>query len=389
MTEGTNIRAGFPPMEELAPNLPVDLGRVRLPSYGKYIEEFVEGTTFLHPREFTLFPSFAQEFATTFMDTNPLYLSEPYARAHGFRTLLVHPMMLLTTALSLSVQNDSEKAVANLGYYHVVFPRPVYVGDTLHGESTVLNRRMRGEGKPGVVRVLTRTYNQNDELVLQYERTILIGSRGGTAETGGEPPAKPELPPVEIPRPAGPYPTDRTGSNTYFEDFSVGDIIAHPNGRSVSEEHFAWTSRTGNTHPLHYDRIYSSGREGPMSGEPIVAGPYIFSWLYGLASRDVSENALWEVGFHEGFHTQPTTAGETVYAISRVLAKEDGPPDLPAGLVTFQLLGVKNIRGIDAIKHYGDDLFVKESNKGTPERPKIKEKIFEIERRVLIKKRNP
>lgn len=374
-------------LTELAPSRPVDPGRVKSPSYGKYVEEFVEGTTFKHPREFTLFPSFVQEFATTFMETNPIYLSEPFARAHGHRTLPATPLMVLTMALSLSVQNDSEKAVANLGYYDVRFVRPAYAGDTLHGESTVLSRRLRGEGKPGVVRVRTRTFNQDEELVLHYERTIMIRSGGGRVVEGGSPPPPPEPVELLIPRGRRPYPADRTGSGTYFENFQVGDIFAHANGRSVTEEHFAWTYRMGNTHPLHFDRGYSSSREGPMSGEPIVAGPYVFAWLVGLASRDTTENALWEVGFTEGFHTQPTIAGDTVYAISRVIDTQDGPADLDAGLVTFQFLGVKNIHGAEAIQRYGEDLFLKESAKAASGKPKIPEKIFEIERQVLVKKR--
>ena len=95
---------GFPlaPMTELGPSRPVDLSAVKTPSYGRYVEEFVEGVTFRHPREFTLYPAFALDFATTFLETNPIYLSEPYAQAHGYRTLPVHPLMLLTLTLSLS-----------------------------------------------------------------------------------------------------------------------------------------------------------------------------------------------------------------------------------------------------------------------------------------------
>ena len=62
-----------------------------------------------------------------------------------------------------------------------------------------------------------------------------------------------------------------------------------------------------------------------MSGEPIVYGGLVFAWLDGLASRDVSEHAIWELGFTEGYHTQPAFAGDTVGALSRILAVEDVP----------------------------------------------------------------
>ena len=121
-----------------------------------------------------------------------------------------------------------------------------------------------------------------------------------------------------------PRPRELTGNNTYFEDFKLGDIIVHPNGRTVTDEHMAWSDRLGNTHPLHYDRDYSNARSGAMSGEPIpsMAGWCLRGWK-DLASRDTSENALWDLGYTEGYHTQPVVSGDTLYAISRVLAKEE------------------------------------------------------------------
>ena len=75
------------------------------------------------------------EFARTYMQTNPLYLNTEFARAHGFADLPASPQMVFNVTLSLGVQNDSEKAIANLGYYDVCFLRPVYPGDTLFAKS--------------------------------------------------------------------------------------------------------------------------------------------------------------------------------------------------------------------------------------------------------------
>ncbi|HEX6383478.1 MAG TPA: MaoC family dehydratase, partial [Anaerolineae bacterium] len=176
----------------------------------------------------------------------------------------------------------------------------------------------------------------------------------------------------------------RTGNHTYFEDFSAGEIIVHGNGRTVSDEHMAWTYRLGNTHPLHYDRVYCQTRTGTLSGEPVVYGGLVFAWLEGLASRDSSENALWDLGYTEGYHTQPVVSGDTLYAVSRVLAKEEGPPGLGAGILSLQLIGVKNVSSQEALARYGRALFDKELDKPADQR--IAEKVFEIERRLLVKK---
>lgn len=120
-----------PIFKEIAPATPADTSKAVRNTYGRYLEEFKEGDIYVHPRAFTIDRSFAQEFATVFMEANPLFLSSPFAQAHGFKDMLVSSLQVFNVALSLGVQNNSEKAVANLGYYNVQFLQPVYPGDTL------------------------------------------------------------------------------------------------------------------------------------------------------------------------------------------------------------------------------------------------------------------
>ncbi|MBX7058061.1 MAG: MaoC family dehydratase [Leptospirales bacterium] len=380
------------PLQELAPGKAAALDQVSAPEYGRYLDDFRAGDVFIHPRAFTIDRSFAQEFSTVFHEANPLFLSAPYAQAHGFSDMLVHPLQTFNVVLSLGVQNNSEKAMANLGYYNVAFLRPVYPGDTITARSKALSRKERGEGKPGIVHVRTLGINQRQEVVLQYERKIMIPPRKSGEPRHGDPGAPfPEIsaPRVELPElhaPAAEFQW-HTWPQTYFENFKPGQIIVHKNMRTITDEHVPWTYRMGNTHPLHYDRLYSQGLSGPMSGEPIVYGGLVFGWLAGLASRDVTENMLWDLGYNEGYHTQPAISGDTVGAITRILSCEEGPI-AGAGVVQMQLIGVKNIKTPEALQRFGADLFIKENDKKDMGKEKIPEKIFEIERRVLIKKRS-
>jgi len=377
---------------EVAGSVAVNLEWARRPQYGRYLDEFVPGQVFVHPRGYTFERGPMLDFARVFMQCNPLYLNLEYAKAHGFPDLPASPQMVFNVVLSLGVHNDSEKAIANLGYYNVQFLRPVYPGDTLRGYTKVVDRKARGEDKPGIVLIRTLGVNQHNQVVLQYERKIMVGYRGDRLPTTPAPTTPVEFPWVEhpvvdLPINGGGYPSQLTGPNTYFEDFSLGDLIVHANGRTITDEHMAWTYLVGNTHPLHFDRVYSTGLSGKMSGEPIVYGGLVFAWLEGLASRDVSENALWELGFTEGYHTQPAVSGDTVAALSRVVATESLPNTDAAGIVTFQFIGVKNISAADALQTYGADLFIKENDKQKLSKEKLGSKIFEIERRLLIKRR--
>ena len=380
--------------DELAPGVEVDLTRVRRPQYGRYLDDLEPGAVSAHPRGMTFDRAGMTAFARVFMQANPLYLNQVYARAHGFRDVPASPQMVFNAILSLGVQNDSEKAIANLGYYDVQFLRPVYPGDTIRAFTRVADRQDRGAGKPGIATIQTVGINQDGAVVAQYRRKIMVGHRPEGAPPGRARSGSPEFPwelkaEAEVPGAIRPYQTDLTGLDTYYEDFAAGDIIVHGNGRTITDEHVALTYLIGNSHPLHFDRIYSTGLSGKMSGEPIVYGGLVFAWLDGLASRDATENALWELGFTEGYHTQPAVSGDTVAALSRVLDARpvSGPMAEIAGIVTFQLIGVKGVSAAAALDTHGADLFVKENDKKALGKDKIPAKIFEIERRVLIKRR--
>ena len=387
-----SVSLNLTPQQEISAEIAIELDKTRQPQYGRYLDELDPGQVFEHPRGFTFAAANMLDFARTYMQTNPLYLNTQYAHAHGFSDLPASPQMVFNVTLSLGVQNDSEKAIANLGYYQVQFLRPVYPGDTLRAFTKVLERKDRGADKPGIARIRTVSVNQDDQVVLQYERKIMVAWRGDrlpttpaadvTIDFPGE-----ETPAIDLPLNNSHYAPGLTGPNTYFEDFTPGEIIVHANGRTITEEHMALTYRVGNSHPLHFDRIFSSGLSGKMSGEPIVYGGLVFAWLDGLASRDVSEHAVWELGFTEGYHTQPASAGDTVGALTRILAVEDVPGAPDYGVVTMQLIGVKNISAAAAVEKHGEDLFIKEDSKRALGKDKITDKIFEIERRLLIKRR--
>lgn len=413
------------PYEPRATEL-VEIAAVIEREYGHYLEDFTPGRVFRHPRGVTLERGLMLAYAKTFMEANPLYLNEPFAKAQGFEGLPAAPHLVMNLALSLGVQNDSEKAIANLGYWDVRFLRPVYAGDTLTGMTRVVDRKDRGLDKPGIITVETLALNQDGRVVVQYRRKIMVPRRGaeplapalaplpiGEAIAAGElgevgardgaEAAEPSFPwkttpKLHLPFVAGVTGWELTGEGSCLGAFAPGQVWVHGNGRTVTDEHFGWTYQVMNTHPLHYDRLYSSGRSGPMSGEPIVYGGLVFAWLLGLASRDVGENVVAELGFHAGFHTQPTVAGDTLYALTRVLAVEDFPSaaegaeagsglNAELGVVRMQLVGVKNIKAKAALDTYGADLFVAEDDKKRLGKEKIPEKVFEIERSVVVRRR--
>jgi 2-methylfumaryl-CoA hydratase len=370
----------------------------RSPRYGRFLEEFEIGAVYDHPWEVTVDEGLLALCAGSFLDAAPVFASAHYARALGFADRPVRPLALLNFGLSFSVHDVSEQAIAHLAYIDVRFPNPSYAGDTLQASSTVLGVKPSSEGERGVVHVRTvltatgqpreRQRPDDTRVVCQFERKVLVKARGKvssvssavTARTGGSTLAEPvaRLPalferPLAVP--------GKGGFPGFFEDFTPGDVLCHDIGRTVSEsEHMQLTYIFRNTHPLHFEEPYA---KTGFAKTRVVYGGLVFGWVASLASRDTSGNSLWEAGFDKGAHPAGVVAGDTLYAASRVLRCEDAGPG--AGLVTFKLVGTKNVKP-SALLDAGADLFADELGKKVPE-AKVKEKVFEIERTTLIRKR--
>ena len=79
----------------------------------------------------------------------------------------------------------SAKVVANLGWEKVRATHPVFAGDTLYATSTVLSKR-ESKSRPtqGIVTVRTTGTNQHGDVVMSFERTMLIYKREGSPAEG-------------------------------------------------------------------------------------------------------------------------------------------------------------------------------------------------------------
>jgi len=151
---------------------------------GHYFEEFSPGQRYAHHWGRTITEGEAVAFATATLNTNPLYFNAQYAKAHGHAALPVDPLLAWNVAFGLTVEDLSFKVAGagNLGYPVIRFLRTVYPGDTLYAESEVLaTAPWKGADDCGVVHVGTRGLNQHGELVLEYERKILVRKRRGAS----------------------------------------------------------------------------------------------------------------------------------------------------------------------------------------------------------------
>ncbi len=145
---------------------------------GLYYEEFEVGETIEHERRRTISESDNQRFCDMTMNQQPLHLDSEFAEDTQFGERLVNGLYTMSLAVGITIQETTDGTiVANLSYDDVEHPEPVFHGDTIHVQSTVTEKRETSDGDRGVVTMYVEAFNQNDDLVCSFERTVLSKKR--------------------------------------------------------------------------------------------------------------------------------------------------------------------------------------------------------------------
>ena len=150
---------------------------------GLYYEDFEPGDVFEHRPGRTILDVDNIWFTLLTMNVQPVHFDAAYAAKTEWKQMLVDSTFTLALLTGMSVRTVSAKVVANLGWDKVQAKHPVFAGDTLYAESTVLSKR-ESQSRPnqGVVTVSTRGINQSGDEVMSFERTMLIYKRGQSPE---------------------------------------------------------------------------------------------------------------------------------------------------------------------------------------------------------------
>jgi oxepin-CoA hydrolase / 3-oxo-5,6-dehydrosuberyl-CoA semialdehyde dehydrogenase len=136
--------------------------------FEKAFESLEIGQTFYtQTREITL--SDIERFAEFTGDRFYAHMDEQAAKASPFFDgRVAHGYLLLSFAAGLFVKNELGPVLANYGLDNLRFLKPVYPGDTMRVRLTVKEKRPR-KAEYGEVRWSVTVFNQNDEVVAQYD----------------------------------------------------------------------------------------------------------------------------------------------------------------------------------------------------------------------------
>ncbi len=293
---------------------------------GNFLEDFAPGQIIAHatPRTITE-GDVALNIALT-GSRYALFSADSFAQDCGLSSAPVDPLLVFHVVFGKSVPDISLNAVANLGYAEGRFLAPVYPGDTLNAVSEVLGVKQNSNGKTGVVTVRTEGFNQDGAPVLSYVRWVMVNKRDAASAITDAPAKTPAsaVTSSELLLPAGldftNYDFALAGSPHAYADYEVGEKIDHVDGMTVEEaEHQLATRLYQNTAKVHFDAL---AQKDSRFGKRLIYGGVTLLLARALAFNGLA-NAAYMLAINGGRHVNPLFAGDTLYAWSEVLAKED------------------------------------------------------------------
>lgn len=307
---------------------------------GRFFEDYALGEVIRHAIPRTISGGERALYHALYPARHALQSSDEFARGCGLPASPVDDLITFHTVFGKSVPDISLNAVANLGYAEARFLQPVYPGETLRAESTVIGLKQNSNGLTGVVWVRTRGFNRDEEPVLEFVRWVMVRKRDPAAPA----PAAvvptlaeavfPEM--LAVPKRLTFTHYDFASAGEYWRwgDYTVGELIDHVDGVTVEEaEHMLATRLWQNTSKVHFD---ASQRE---DGRRLIYGGHVISLARALSFNGLA-NAPLIAAINAGAHANPCFAGDTVRAWSEVLDRaETSAPGV--GALRLRLVATK------------------------------------------------
>jgi acyl dehydratase len=143
---------------------------------GRYFDEWQVGDVIAHSVTRTVTETDNVLVSALTHNPQPMHLDHEVAANSEFGQPLVNSIYTFGLMVGVSVADTTlGTLVANLGYDKLIFPAPVFIGDTLRSETECLEvRESKSRPTAGIVTWEHRSFNQRGELVCKCTRSALL-----------------------------------------------------------------------------------------------------------------------------------------------------------------------------------------------------------------------
>jgi acyl dehydratase len=110
-------------------------------------------------------------------DFFPHHMDEEWCKTQDFKQRIAHGTLIFSVAVGMTA-NMINPAAFSYGYDRLRFVKPVFIGDTIHVEITIKDKREHRRPGHGIVSELLEVSNQHNETVLVCEHLLLVKMKG-------------------------------------------------------------------------------------------------------------------------------------------------------------------------------------------------------------------
>ncbi len=146
---------------------------------GKFYDDLEPGMSFRHSVGRTITEADNVLFCSMTMNTQPLHINEDYASKTEFGQRIVNGLLTMSLVIGMSVAELTDGTiVANLGYENIKHPKPVFHGDTIYAETSIVAKR-ESKSRPecGIITMRHVGRNQAGVTVVEITRSALFLKR--------------------------------------------------------------------------------------------------------------------------------------------------------------------------------------------------------------------
>ena len=129
-------------------------------------------------------------FAGLSGDFNPIHTDHEFAKTTPYRQPIAHGLLVFSIGSGLGVSCPSMRTIAFVQVSEWNFRGPVFIGDTIHLRSRVLEKTVKGRGRRGEIVWYRGIVNQEGKVVQEGKLVTLVECRAAGRSRESDAPAE-------------------------------------------------------------------------------------------------------------------------------------------------------------------------------------------------------
>ncbi len=144
-----------------------------------WFEDCTPGLTFDHPIRRTVTEADNIFFSALTYNPQPLHIDREFCKDTEWGQPLMNSLFTLGLMVGISVNDlTTGTIIANLGMTEVVFPAPLFQGDTIRVTTRIATRReSKSRADAGIVEFEHKAFKQDGTLVARCLRQVMVRKR--------------------------------------------------------------------------------------------------------------------------------------------------------------------------------------------------------------------